>query len=130
MNMAQVLAIAVFVLGVASFWFVVKASGTHGPGMTRLLLIQFLLLTCLIFSVLTKPSTNPQGLMAGIAAMIAVSRDGVSVCPFASGAGDAEVDTANCIARVWDQSPFWLMQENGLKRVRANSGRKARALEN
>jgi uncharacterized membrane protein YoaK (UPF0700 family) len=39
-----------------------------------LLLIQFLLLAgVLIFSVITKPSDNPHGLMAGIAAMMAVS---------------------------------------------------------
>ena len=46
-----------------------------------LLLVQFLLLTCvLIFSVSTKPSANPHGLMAGIAAMMAVS---AMACQFA-----------------------------------------------
>jgi uncharacterized membrane protein YoaK (UPF0700 family) len=42
--------------------------------MRLLLLIQFLLLAeVLIFSVITKPAANPHGLMAGIAAMIAIS---------------------------------------------------------
>jgi uncharacterized membrane protein YoaK (UPF0700 family) len=46
-----------------------------------LLLVQFLLLTCvLIFSIITKPSSNPHGLMAGIAAMMAVS---AMACQFA-----------------------------------------------
>jgi uncharacterized membrane protein YoaK (UPF0700 family) len=44
-------------------------------------LVQFLLLTCvLIFSIITKPSDNPHGLMAGITAMIAVS---AMACQFA-----------------------------------------------
>jgi uncharacterized membrane protein YoaK (UPF0700 family) len=82
MNLAQVLAIPVFILAVAAFWLLARASGRRGPGLARLLLlIQFLLLTCvLIFSVMTKPSTNPHGLMAGIAGMIAVS---AMACQFA-----------------------------------------------
>jgi uncharacterized membrane protein YoaK (UPF0700 family) len=75
MNLAQVLAIPVFIVAVAAIWLLARASGRRGPGLARLLLlIQFLLLTCvLIFSVITGPSTNPHGLAAGIAAMVAVS---------------------------------------------------------
>jgi uncharacterized membrane protein YoaK (UPF0700 family) len=74
-NSAQVLAIPVFVFALASVWLVARASGRSGAGLARLLLlIQFLLLTAvLIFSVATKPSASPHGLMAGIAVMIAVS---------------------------------------------------------
>jgi uncharacterized membrane protein YoaK (UPF0700 family) len=81
-NPAQILAIPVFILAVAATWLLARASGRRGPGLLRLLLlIQFLLLTCvLIFSVITKPSTNPHGLMASIAAMIAVS---AMACQFA-----------------------------------------------
>jgi hypothetical protein len=81
-NLAQILAIPVFIVAVAAVWLLAKASGRRGPGLMRLLLlIQFLLLTCvLIFSVITKPSANPHGLMAGIAAMIAVS---AMACQFA-----------------------------------------------
>jgi uncharacterized membrane protein YoaK (UPF0700 family) len=49
--------------------------------MRPLLVIQFLLITCLlIFSVITKPSADPHGVMATIAAMIAVTAMG---CQFA-----------------------------------------------
>ena len=75
MNLAQVLAIPVFILAVAAMWLLARASGRRGAGLARLLLlIQFLLLAgVLIFSVITKPDANPHGLMAGIAVMIAVS---------------------------------------------------------
>jgi uncharacterized membrane protein YoaK (UPF0700 family) len=81
-NPAQILAIPVFILAVAATWLLARASARRGPGLRRLLLlVQFLLLTCvLIFSVITKPSANPHGLMAGIAAMIAVSS---MACQFA-----------------------------------------------
>jgi uncharacterized membrane protein YoaK (UPF0700 family) len=81
-NPAQILAIPVFILAVAATWILAKASGRRGPGLCRLLLlVQFLLLTCvLIFSVITKPSANPHGLLAGIAAMMAVS---AMACQFA-----------------------------------------------
>ena len=81
-NPAQILAIPVFILAVAATWLFAKASDRRGPGFRRLLLlVQFLLLTCvLIFSVITKPSANPNGLMAGIAAMMAVS---AMACQFA-----------------------------------------------
>ena len=81
-NPPQILAIPVFILAVAAVWLLARASGRRGPGLLRLLLlIQFLLLTCvLIFSVITKPSANPHGLMAAIAAMMAVS---AMACQFA-----------------------------------------------
>ena len=75
LNLAQALAIPVFILAVAAVWLFARASGRHGPSLARrLLLMQFLLLAGgLIFSVITHPSANPHGLMAGIAIMIAVS---------------------------------------------------------
>jgi uncharacterized membrane protein YoaK (UPF0700 family) len=81
-NPAQVLAIPAFILAVAATWLLAKASGRRGLSLARLLLlIQFLLLTgVLSFSVITKPSANPHGLMAGITAMIAVS---AMACQFA-----------------------------------------------
>jgi uncharacterized membrane protein YoaK (UPF0700 family) len=81
-NPPQILAIPVFILAVAAVWVLARASGRRGPGLLRLLLlIQFLLLTCvLIFSVITKPSASPHGLMAAIAAMMAVS---AMACQFA-----------------------------------------------
>jgi uncharacterized membrane protein YoaK (UPF0700 family) len=82
LNLAQTLSVPVFILAVAAVWLLARASGRRGPGLTRLLLlVQFLLLTgILIFSVITKPSANPHGLMAGIAVMIAVS---AMACQFA-----------------------------------------------
>jgi uncharacterized membrane protein YoaK (UPF0700 family) len=73
-NLAQALAIPVFILAVAAMWLLARVSGRRGASLARLLLlIQFLLLTVvLIFSVITKPSASPHGLMAGIAVMIAV----------------------------------------------------------
>jgi uncharacterized membrane protein YoaK (UPF0700 family) len=74
-NPDQILALPVFMCAVAATWLIARASGTSGPRlMRRLLLIHFLLITCvLIFSIITKPSANPHGLRATIAAMIAVS---------------------------------------------------------
>lgn len=68
-NLAQALAIPVFILAVAAAWLIARASNLHGVALTRLLLlIQLLLLVAvLVFSVTTKPSA-----MAGIAVMIAV----------------------------------------------------------
>ena len=81
-NPAQILAIPVFILAVAASWLIAKATGRRGTGLMRLLLVfQFLLIACLlIFSVITKPSADPHGLMATIAAMIAVTAMG---CQFA-----------------------------------------------
>lgn len=81
-NPPQILAIPVFILAVGAIWLVARASGRRGPNLRRLLLlIQFLLLTSLlIFSVITRPSADAHGLMAGMAAMIAVS---AMACQFA-----------------------------------------------
>jgi uncharacterized membrane protein YoaK (UPF0700 family) len=81
-NPAQILAIPVFILAVAATWLIAKASGRRGASLMRpLLVIQFLLITCLLaFSVITKPSAHPHGLTATIAAMIAVTAMG---CQFA-----------------------------------------------
>ncbi len=74
-NLAQALAIPVFMLALAIVWLIAQVSRRRGPGLARLLLsVQFLLLLgVLIFSVITKPSTNQHGLIAGVAVMIAVS---------------------------------------------------------
>jgi uncharacterized membrane protein YoaK (UPF0700 family) len=82
MNLAQVLAIPVFIFAVAAVWLLARSSGKRGPDLARLLLlVQFLLLAgVLIFSVIIKPAANPHGLMAGIAVMIAVS---AMACQFA-----------------------------------------------
>ena len=81
-NLAQALAIPVFMLALAVVWLIAQATHRRGPSLARLLLlVQFLLLTgVLIFSVVTKPSADPHGLMAGIAVMIAVS---AMACQFA-----------------------------------------------
>jgi uncharacterized membrane protein YoaK (UPF0700 family) len=73
-NLAQALAIPVFMVAVATAWLIARASGLHGVALTRLLLVIqfFLLLAVLAFSVTTAPSADPRGLMAGIAVMIAV----------------------------------------------------------
>ena len=81
-NPAQILAIPVFILAVAATWLIAKISGRRGTGLLRPLLVtQFLLIACLLtFSTITQPSTDPHGLMATIAAMIAVTAMG---CQFA-----------------------------------------------
>jgi uncharacterized membrane protein YoaK (UPF0700 family) len=73
-DLAQVLAIPVFMLALAVVWLIAQASQRRGPSLARLLLLlQFLLLaSVLIFSVIFKPSAG-HALMAGIAVMIAVS---------------------------------------------------------
>src|SRR5262249_34697879 len=75
LNIAQALAIPVFILAVAATWLIAQASNKHDPVQARLLLlVQLILLAAvLVFSVGTKPSTDPDGLMAGIVAMMAVS---------------------------------------------------------
>jgi uncharacterized membrane protein YoaK (UPF0700 family) len=79
---ADILAIPVFVLAVAATSLVAKATGWRDRRLRRLLLIvQFLLITCVfIFSVITKPSADPDGRTATIAAMIAITS---MACQFA-----------------------------------------------
>src|SRR5258708_24389643 len=71
MNPAQVLAIPVFIIGVAAMWLLARASRRRGPGLARLLLlVQFLLLfVVFVFSVFTNPSANSHGLMAVLTAL-------------------------------------------------------------
>lgn len=73
-NVAQALAIPVFMLAVAAVWLIAEASHRRGASLARLLLVvQFLLLVALlIFAVVTQPSADPRGMAAGIAVMIAV----------------------------------------------------------
>jgi uncharacterized membrane protein YoaK (UPF0700 family) len=81
-NMAQVLSVPVFVIAVAAVWCIAKTLKQRGHTFARpLLLIQFLLLTCvLIFSVIYSPAINPHGRMSVVIAMIAVS---AMACQFA-----------------------------------------------
>jgi len=81
-NMAQVLSVPVFVVAVAAVWWIAKALKRRGPALARpLLLIQFLLLTCvLIFSVIYSPAANSRGWTSVVIAMIAVS---AMACQFA-----------------------------------------------
>ena len=74
-NLAQAIALVVFMLALAVVWSIAQASHRRGPSLARLLLlVQLLLLAAvLIFSVITRPSAEPSGLAAGIAVMIAVS---------------------------------------------------------
>jgi uncharacterized membrane protein YoaK (UPF0700 family) len=72
---AQILAIPVFMLAVAGTWLIARRMSKHGaPILRRLLALQFLLLAvCFVFCVITHPSSDPHGLSASIAVMIAVS---------------------------------------------------------
>ncbi len=81
-NLPQILAVPMFIVAVAAVWLIAKTLDRRGPALAKpLLLVQFLLLTCvLIFSVIHHPAANPHGLMAGLAAMIAVS---AMACQFA-----------------------------------------------
>jgi uncharacterized membrane protein YoaK (UPF0700 family) len=74
-NLVQALAIPMFMLALAGVWLIAQISQRRGSGLVSpLLLVQFLLLAAvLVFSVITKPSADATGLMAGVAAMIAVS---------------------------------------------------------
>jgi uncharacterized membrane protein YoaK (UPF0700 family) len=81
-NIAQVLAVPVFLAAVAAVWLIAKASNRRGPALAKLLLaVHFLLLICvLIFNVVYGPAVDPHGLMATTAAMMAVS---AMACQFA-----------------------------------------------
>ena len=84
LNVAQALAIPMFIIAVAGAWLVARVFKRRGLALVRLLLIVqcALLAAVLIFCVITRPSTNPHGLMAGIAAMIAVSAMAVQYALF------------------------------------------------
>jgi len=74
-HLAQILAVPVFMFAVAAAWLIAKASHRRGRALVRpLLLVQFLLLAgVLILAVITDSATDPNGLRAGVTAMIAVS---------------------------------------------------------
>jgi uncharacterized membrane protein YoaK (UPF0700 family) len=78
LNPAQILAIPVFIVALALVWLIAELSNRKGPSLVRLLLVvQFLLLAAVLtFSVLAKPSSDPHGVLAVIAALIAVSAMG------------------------------------------------------
>jgi len=75
LNPAQLLAIPVFMIALALVWLIAELSRRKGPSLVRLLLkVQFLLLAAVLaFSVFAKPSSNPHGILAVVAALIAVS---------------------------------------------------------
>src|SRR5262245_31139854 len=75
LNPAQLLAIPVFMVAIASVWLIARISNQNGPSLVRLLLVvQFLLLAAVLaFCVAAKPSSNPHGILAGVAVLIAVS---------------------------------------------------------
>ena len=79
---AQAAAIPIFMLAVAAVWFIARFSARQSTGLVRLLLtVHFVLLaTVLIVGVWARPSTQPHGLIAGVAAMFAV---GAMACQFA-----------------------------------------------
>jgi uncharacterized membrane protein YoaK (UPF0700 family) len=74
-NMAEILAVPVFIIAVAAVWLIASALDRRGPALARpLLVVQFLLLSCaLILAVISHPTRNPDGLMAVFVAMTAVS---------------------------------------------------------
>jgi uncharacterized membrane protein YoaK (UPF0700 family) len=102
---AQLLAIPVFMLALATVWLLAQASRRHGPSLARLLLlVQFLLLAALLlFCVITKASSDPIGFPAGTAAMMAVS---AMACQYAllrlavPGAISTAVTTGNLVNAV------------------------------
>jgi uncharacterized membrane protein YoaK (UPF0700 family) len=75
MNPAQLLAIPVFIVALALVWMIARVSDRTGLALVRLLLaLQFLLLAAVLaFCVAAKPSSNPHGIAACVAALIAVS---------------------------------------------------------
>jgi uncharacterized membrane protein YoaK (UPF0700 family) len=81
-NLAQILAVPVFILAVGGVWLIAELLNQRGSALARpLLLVQFLLLACvLMVAVVYHPAGDPHGLVACIAAMIAVS---AMACQFA-----------------------------------------------
>jgi len=75
LNPAQLLAIPVFIVAVAAVWLIARISNRKGPSLVRLLLVvQFLLLAAVLaFCVAAGPSSNPHGIPACVAVLIAVS---------------------------------------------------------
>jgi uncharacterized membrane protein YoaK (UPF0700 family) len=82
LNVAQVLAVPVFIAAVGGVWLIAEATRKRGPALARpLLLLQFLLLACvLVFSVVQHTGSHQHSAMAAVAAMTAVS---AMACQFA-----------------------------------------------
>jgi len=74
-NLAQTLAIPVFMAALALVFWIAVALRREGAGLARpLLAVQFVLLAAaLILAVAARPSLNPNSLMAGVVVMLAVS---------------------------------------------------------
>ena len=81
-NLAQVLALPVFIVAVAAVWLIAKASPFRGPVLLRpLLVVQFLLLaSVLIVGVTFHVAASPNGWMTSVAAVMATS---AMACQFA-----------------------------------------------
>jgi uncharacterized membrane protein YoaK (UPF0700 family) len=81
-NLAQVLALPVFIVAVAAVWLIAKASPFRGPALLRpLLVVQFLLLAIvLIVGVTFHVAASPNGWMTSVAAVMATS---AMACQFA-----------------------------------------------
>jgi uncharacterized membrane protein YoaK (UPF0700 family) len=81
-NLAQVLAVPVFIVAVAAVWLIAKVGDRRGQALVGpLLSVHFLLLTCvLVLAVTYGPAARPMGLMSGVTAMIAVC---AMACQFA-----------------------------------------------
>jgi uncharacterized membrane protein YoaK (UPF0700 family) len=77
-NLARALAIPAFILAVAAVWLFARTEAARNGALTRwLLFVQFLLLAgVFVFSVVTHPSADPHGLMAGVAVLVAASAMG------------------------------------------------------
>jgi len=74
-DIAQVLAVPVFMVAVGFVWGISKSYGRRGRDLARLLLIiQFLLfVSVLLVSVVFNPAANPNGVFAAIVPLLAVS---------------------------------------------------------
>jgi uncharacterized membrane protein YoaK (UPF0700 family) len=74
LNLAQVLAVPVFIVALAVMWLIAEATRRRGPALVRPLLLVHFLLLCgvLICSAISDPATHPDGKAAPIAAMIAI----------------------------------------------------------
>jgi uncharacterized membrane protein YoaK (UPF0700 family) len=75
LNLAQALAVPAFALTVAAVWLFARTEAARNAAlMRRLLRVQFLLLAGVLgFAVVTHPSADPHGLMAGAAVLVAAS---------------------------------------------------------
>lgn len=128
-NIPQILAVPVFILAVGGVWLIAKVLEKRGPDLARpLLFVQFLLLTCaLILNLSFDPAADPHSLVAGIAAMFAVS---AMACQFAllrlavPGAPSTAVMTGNLtkttlslLDTLWGKGPLMRIALQQLKKT-------------